>query len=130
MDKIEALKKYWGYPSFRGDQEEAIDSLTEDLDVIYIAKTGDGKSICFQVPSIIKKGTSIVVSPLKALMEDQVKNLESKGVKATFLNSDLEPEESKKRYINLMNGEYDLLYVAPERLASSSFIESLAKVRG
>ena len=127
-ESIKVLKKYWGYPSFRDNQEFAIEDLLKENDVVYIAKTWDWKSVCFQIPSIIKKGTAIIVSPLKALMKDQVKNLEKRNIRATYLNSDLEQEESKQRFINLLNWEYDLLYVSPEKLSNENFLDYLVKI--
>jgi len=125
----EILEKYWGYSSFRENQEEAINTLVKNKDLIYIAKTGDWKSICFQIPAILKEWTSLVISPLKALMKDQVKNLESKGINATYLNSDLTFDESKERFKKLMNWEYDLLYVSPEKLSSKDFQNHLTNIK-
>lgn len=121
MEKKEILKKYFGYDSFRIGQEELINKILNNNDVLGIMPTGGGKSLCFQLPSLIKEGVTIVISPLIALMKDQVDGLIENGIKATFLNSTLNVEEERKRINAILEGKYKLVYVAPERLLSNSF---------
>ena len=125
MDKLEALKKYFNYDNFRPEQEEVIDSLLLDNDTIAIIRTGGGKSVCFQIPSIIRSGLTIVITPLISLMYDQVRELNEKGIKATYINSTIEDKKG------LYDGfdKLKILYVAPERLNNKAFIEALKKVR-
>jgi ATP-dependent DNA helicase RecQ len=124
-DLLAALKKYFGYESFRPLQEEIIRDALAGRDVFALLPTGGGKSLCFQLPALLRDGMTIVVSPLIALMKDQVDALTASGVAATFLNSTLGEVESRARLRGLHNGEYRLLYVAPERLLHPSFIERL-----
>ncbi len=127
MDQAgELLKTVFGYDDFRGPQREIIETLIGGTDVLALMPTGGGKSLCYQIPALIRSGTAIVVSPLIALMQDQVDALKQLGVKASFLNSTQSgPEQSDVRS-QLIKGELDLLYVAPERLLSSSMTELLA----
>src|SRR5438128_879699 len=113
---LPALKQYFGFASFRPLQEQIIRHALADEDVLAIMPTGGGKSLCFQLPALVRPGLTLVVSPLIALMKDQVDALEAAGVKATFLNSSLAAGESRPRLRGLHNGEFRLLYVAPERL--------------
>ena len=116
MNHLDVLQSVFGYHQFRGDQESVILSLLEGQDALVLMPTGGGKSLCYQIPSILRKGTGVVVSPLIALMQDQVKGLQQLGLRAEFLNSSLDSEEAKVIESNFLNGELDLLYVAPERL--------------
>ena len=115
---IEILKAVFGYDKFRGQQQEIIERLIDGLDILVLMPTGGGKSLCYQIPALIRPGVGIVISPLIALMQDQVSALLQLGVKAAFLNSTLSFEESRKIEQQLLNGELDLLYIAPERLTS------------
>ncbi len=115
------LKHYFGYDSFRMGQREIIQSAMDDRDVLVLIPTGGGKSLCFQLPALLKPGLTIVVSPLIALMQDQVQQLETNGIPATFLNSSLSPQESRSRSRDVLAGKIKLLYVAPERLLSDEF---------
>ena len=115
------LKHYFGYDSFRFGQRDIIESAMNDRDVLVLIPTGGGKSLCFQLPALLKPGLTIVVSPLIALMQDQVQQLETNGIPATFLNSSLSPYESRERSRNVLSGKIKLLYVAPERLMSDEF---------
>lgn len=126
--ELDILEKYWGYEHFRWNQLEAISALLKWKNIVYIAKTGDWKSICYQIPAIMWKGLTIIVSPLKSLMKDQVESLERLWVSAIFLNSDLEEDEYKERFKGLMNWEYKMLYVSPEKLSNENFIEYLKEV--
>ena len=119
------LKEYFGFDSFRAPQEEIINDVISGLDVLVLMPTGGGKSLCYQIPSIVRKGVGIVVSPLIALMEDQVAALKLQGISAAYYNSSLSSEEARKVLAQLHNDELDLLYIAPERLISTSFLERL-----
>lgn len=117
-DAKSALKKYWGYPSFREGQDEAIHSVLEGNDTLILFPTGGGKSLCYQVPAMVLEGLTLVISPLVALMQDQVDQLQKLGIRATFINSTLPGHEVEQRLVNARNGMYKMLYVAPERLTS------------
>ncbi len=119
----EVLKKYFGYEEFRPLQEEIIKDALAGRDVFALMPTGGGKSLCFQLPALMHNGLTIVVSPLIALMKDQVDALRTSGIAATFLNSSLDREEAIERLKGLHRGQYRLLYVAPERLMLDSFLE-------
>ena len=121
------LKQYFGFTSFRPLQEEIIRDALADKDVFALLPTGGGKSLCFQLPALARDGITVVVSPLIALMKDQVDALRASGIAATFLNSSLAAGESRERLRGLHQGEYRLLYVAPERLMLSGFIEDLKR---
>jgi ATP-dependent DNA helicase RecQ len=123
----DTLKKYFGFTSFRPLQEEIIHDTLAGKDVFAVLPTGGGKSLCFQLPALIRPGLTVVISPLIALMKDQVDALQAAGVPATFLNSSLAAGESRPRLRGLHNGEYRLLYVAPERLMLSGFLEDLKR---
>ena len=110
------LKQYFGFRSFRPLQEEIIRDVLAGQDVFALLPTGGGTSLCFQLPAMARPGLAVVVSPLIALMKDQVDALQASGVPATFLNSSLAAGESRARLRGLHNGEFRLLYVAPERL--------------
>jgi len=121
------LKRYFGFTSFRPLQLEIIRETMAGRDVFALLPTGGGKSLCFQLPALMRPGLTVVVSPLIALMKDQVDALQAAGVAATFLNSSLAPGESRPRLRGLHQGEYRLLYVAPERLMLSGFLEDLKR---
>jgi ATP-dependent DNA helicase RecQ len=122
------LKKTFGYSSFRPLQEEIISDVLAGLDVFALLPTGGGKSLCFQLPALAQEGLTLVVSPLIALMKDQVEGLQASGVAATFLNSTLSADESRARFRGLYRGEYKLLYIAPERLMLPGFAERLPEL--
>ena len=119
------LKQYFGFTSFRPLQEEIIRDALAGKDVFALLPTGGGKSLCFQLPALARDGLTVVVSPLIALMKDQVDAMQASGVPATFLNSSLDANEARRRLRGLHNGEFRLLYVAPERLMLSGFLEDL-----
>ena len=119
---LEALRKYWGYPSFRPGQDEVVEAALSDDDVLAVLPTGGGKSICFQVPAVVRGGLTIVISPLIALMQDQVDALNAIGVRATYINSTLSRREIEQRWTDIEFGRYRLLYLAPERLSSDEFV--------
>ena len=121
------LKRTFGYASFRPLQREICEASLAGRDVFALLPTGGGKSLCFQIPALARGGLTVVVSPLIALMKDQVDQLQASGVAATFLNSTLDAEESRSRLRGLHRNEYRLLYVAPERLMLDGWSENLKK---
>jgi ATP-dependent DNA helicase RecQ len=123
----QALKQHFGYDSFRPLQREIIQDALAGQDVFALLPTGGGKSLCFQLPALLQAGLTVVISPLIALMKDQVDALTGSGIPATFLNSTLETAESRSRLSGLARGDYRLLYVAPERLVLGGFIDSLRR---
>jgi ATP-dependent DNA helicase RecQ len=123
------LKRVFGYDTFRPLQEEIVTAALSGADVFALLPTGGGKSLCFQLPALLRPGLTVVVSPLIALMKDQVDALTATGVPATFLNSTLDEKGSRERLRGLFQGEYRLLYVAPERLMIPSFLEKLRQWR-
>ncbi len=123
------LKKYFGYSAFRAHQEEAINHLVAGRDAFVLMPTGSGKSLCYQVPALIRPGVCVVISPLIALMQDQVDAVRELGIRAGFLNSTLDVREARSIEQRAMNGGFDLLYVAPERLLTESFMELLGRIR-
>src|SRR3954465_3497790 len=120
-DLGQLLKSTFGYSSFRPLQREIVEAALAGKDVFALLPTGGGKSLCFQLPALVRPGLTIVVSPLIALMKDQVDALQASGVAATFLNSSLDAAESRARLRGLHRGEFKLLYVAPERLMLDSW---------
>ncbi len=120
------LNRVFGYPSFRENQKAIIDTLVAGRDVFALMPTGSGKSLCFQIPAIIRSGVGVVVSPLIALMQDQVTDLRQYGVRAHFLNSSLSAEEAARVEGIAAAGDCDILYVAPERLLADRFRRLLA----
>ncbi len=122
-DKFDVLKKYFGYNTFRSGQEEIIESILNGKDVLAVMPTGAGKSICYQVPAVIFDGITLVISPLISLMKDQVGALNQNGIRAAFLNSSLTSRQYSLALQNIKNGVYKIIYVAPERLMTQSFLE-------
>src|SRR6187402_1821325 len=115
------LKQRFGFDSFRPGQQEVVGDILDGRDVLAIMPTGGGKSLCFQLPALLRPGVCIVISPLIALMQDQVRLLQDNGIEATFINSSLERAEMSRRLARLDRGELQLLYVAPERLLQAEF---------
>lgn len=115
------LKKYYGYEEFRTGQEDIIASILAGKDTVGIMPTGGGKSICYQIPALIFDGITIVISPLISLMKDQVDSLNNIGINSTFINSSLNASELKKRTLGILNNDYKIIYIAPERLNSDFF---------
>ncbi|WP_020403333.1 RecQ family ATP-dependent DNA helicase [Gracilimonas tropica] len=113
------LQKFWGFESFRPGQDEVVRSVFEGNDTLVLFPTGGGKSLCYQVPATVFEGLTLVISPLVALMQDQVQALKAKGISATFINSTIPPFEVEQRLVNARNGMYKLLYCAPERLKTT-----------
>lgn len=122
---LSTLKKYWGYDNFRGIQRDIIESIGSRKDTLGLMPTGGGKSITFQVPALSQDGICIVVTPLIALMKDQVRNLRKRGIKAAAIHSGLSHEEIIVTLENCIFGNYKFLYVSPERLASELFLTKL-----
>ncbi|MAL40293.1 MULTISPECIES: DNA helicase RecQ [Thalassospira] len=125
---IDVLREVFGYDSFRGQQAEIIDHVIAGNDALVLMPTGGGKSLCYQVPALCRSGTAVVVSPLIALMKDQVDALNQLGVKAAFINSTLAPEAAREIEARAVDGDIDLLYVAPERFATDRFLNLLDRI--
>jgi len=125
---IDVLQEVFGYDSFRGQQAEIIDHVIAGNDALVLMPTGGGKSLCYQVPALCRPGTAVVVSPLIALMKDQVDALNQLGVKAAFINSTLAPDAAREIETRAVDGDIDLLYVAPERFASDRFLNLLDRI--
>ena len=123
------LKDIFGYDEFRPPQEEVICSVLDGKDAFVLMPTGGGKSLCYQIPSIMREGTGIIVSPLISLMKDQVDALTRCGVAAAYYNSSLKAAEAKEVMEKFESGELSLLYVAPERLLTKTFLTRLSKVK-
>jgi ATP-dependent DNA helicase RecQ len=128
MELLDALKQHFGYDTFRKGQEAIVRSVLSGRPTIAILPTGGGKSLCYQLPALLLQGTTVVVSPLVALMKDQVDALRARGIAATFVNSSLAESERQERQAALRRGEYRLVYVAPERFKSPSFISAMAEL--
>lgn len=124
---LQILSTVFGYDSFRGEQAQIIEQVAGGGDAVVLMPTGGGKSLCYQIPALLRKGTGIVVSPLIALMSDQVAALEAVGIRAAFLNSTLERHEAQAVEQQLLAGEIDLLYMAPERLVLPRTIDLLQR---
>jgi len=123
------LQHVFGYPEFRGDQQAIVEHVADGGDALVLMPTGGGKSLCFQIPALLRDGTGIVISPLIALMQDQVETLAQLGVRAAALNSALDAGATRAIEQRLRDGDLDLLYVAPERLLSPRFLDLLAHSR-
>ena len=121
------LQEVFGYDAFRGEQAEIIEQVVVGGDAVVLMPTGGGKSLCYQIPALLREGTGVVVSPLIALMADQVAALEAVGIRAAYLNSTLEPYEAQEVERQLLAGDIDLLYMAPERLILSRTVELLKR---
>ena len=126
QDSLKTLKEYFGYDSFKPGQEQVISSILSGKDVLAVMPTGSGKSVCYQVPALMKSGITIVISPLISLMRDQVSSLLSVGVRAAYLNSTLTPGQCRQALENAKSGMYKIIYVAPERLTTPAFADFAA----
>ncbi|MGL6029525.1 MAG: DNA helicase RecQ [Legionella sp.] len=124
---LSVLKDSFGFDSFRTPQEDIINDVISGHDVLVLMPTGGGKSLCYQIPSMVRNGVGIVVSPLIALMEDQVAALKLQGISAAYYNSSLGSDEARRVLTQLHNNELDLLYIAPERLINGNFLDRLAE---
>lgn len=125
---LDTLKHYFGYESFRAGQAEIINNLLEGQDSLVLMPTGGGKSLCYQLPAVLLPGVTVVVSPLIALMKDQVDGLTRQGISAAFINSSLEQSEITDIFQRLAKGDIKLLYVAPERLTNYYFLQNLSEL--
>ncbi len=130
MDKYrDILQEYWGFSSFRPAQEKVIASIVSGKDTLALLPTGGGKSVCFQVPAMVKDGICLVVSPLIALMKDQVENLRSKGIRALAVHSGMSPRAIDIALGNALYGDYKFLYLSPERLSTFGFKSAVAQMK-
>ena len=126
MEPFEVLNKYWAHASFRPFQEEIINAILSNNDTLAILPTGGGKSICFQIPGLLSEGATLVISPLIALMNDQVDNLKQKNISAIAFHSGLTRRETEMEYANIRHGKYKFIYVSPERIKTERFKDVVA----
>jgi RecQ family ATP-dependent DNA helicase len=126
-DALAALRKFFGFEEFREGQREVVEAVLAGHDTVVVMPTGGGKSLCYQLPALMRDGVTVVVSPLIALMKDQVDALRARGLPATFINSSLDFEEQKERIAGMRRGDFKLVYVAPERFRSTHFVETLRR---
>ena len=129
MTKQEALKRYFGYDTFRPGQEQLVDAALSGRDVLGIMPTGAGKSVCYQIPALLMDGITIVISPLISLMKDQVQSLNQAGIHAAYINSSLTENQIQKALSLAAQGRYKIIYVAPERLETENFLWFARSVR-
>lgn len=129
MTPEQALRHYFAFDTFRPEQDQIIAAILKGRDTLVVMPTGGGKSLCFQLPALIAQGLTLVVSPLIALMKDQVDALQSKGIPATFINSALSSAEQNQRLQEIAQGTYKLVYIAPERFGNHHFIKVLGQVK-
>jgi ATP-dependent DNA helicase RecQ len=127
--KFKTLKHFWGYESFRDSQETIIDSVINEKDTLVLLPTGAGKSLCYQLPALLKEGTCLVISPLLALMKDQVNQLKSKGIEAEYLSSELDEYDAETIYNRCKEGLTKMLYVSPERLTNKQFLQNIEEIQ-
>jgi ATP-dependent DNA helicase RecQ len=128
-DALLCLRRHFGFNEFRAGQSEVIAAILAGKDAIVVMPTGSGKSLCYQLPALMLSGATLVVSPLIALMKDQVDALRSRDLPATFINSSIDPGEQRARIDGLRRGQFKLIYIAPERFRSGRFVEALQSVR-
>ena len=128
QDAYVLLKKFFGYDNFRVGQEDIISNILSGRDVLGIMPTGAGKSICYQIPAMLFSGVTIVISPLISLMKDQVDSLNQVGIPATYINSTLSYNDYVQTIENISNNVYKIIYVAPERLDSESFLNLMQHI--
>ena len=126
MTALEILKTYWGYDSFRPMQEEIVHEAVQGRDVLAILPTGGGKSVCFQVPAMMKEGIALVITPLIALMKDQVQNLQSRGIKAMAVHAGMNRHEVELALNNAAYGDFKFLYLSPERIQTQAFMSYIS----
>ncbi|MEI6537761.1 MAG: RecQ family ATP-dependent DNA helicase, partial [Verrucomicrobiaceae bacterium] len=129
MDLADTLQKHFGHSTFRTGQEKVIRALLEGRSALAIFPTGGGKSLCYQLPALLMDGLTLVISPLIALMKDQVEALRARGIAAARLDSTLSADEVQKVFADMKAGRLRLLYIAPERLMSESFMERLGRTK-
>src|SRR3979409_967613 len=127
-DALTSLHEHFGFSEFREGQREVITAILEGKNAIVVMPTGSGKSLCYQLPALMFDGATVVVSPLIALMKDQVDALRARDLPATFINSSIDEKEQWARIDALRRGEFKLVYVAPERFRSGRFLEALKSI--
>src|ERR1700704_4296890 len=127
-DALISLRQHFGFDRFRAGQSEVITAILAGKDAVVVMPTGSGKSLCYQLPALMLNGATLVVSPLIALMKDQVDALQARQLPATFINSSIPEREQWSRIEALRHGEFKLVYVAPERFRSSRFLSALQSV--
>ncbi|MDP9961055.1 RecQ family ATP-dependent DNA helicase [Chryseobacterium lathyri] len=127
--KYDTLKYFWGYDAFRDSQEGIIDAVINEKDCLVLLPTGAGKSLCYQLPALLKEGTCLVISPLLALMKDQVSQLKHRGIEAEYLSSELDEYDAEAVYDRCKDGLTKLLYVSPERLMNTQFLQNIDEIR-
>src|SRR5215217_778894 len=125
LSALEVLGKVWGYPGFRGRQREIIEHVIGGGDALVLMPTGAGKSLCYQIPALVRDGVAVVISPLIALMQDQVDALTALGVRAGFLNSTQDLDARRRVESAFVTGELELLYLAPEALGAAATVRLL-----
>src|ERR1700712_5458396 len=128
-EPLDVLKRIYGYSSFRGKQAQVVEHVVGGGDAVVLFPTGAGKSLCFQIPALCRDGIGIIVSPLIALMRDQVQALKQLDVRAAALNSSLSREEAQDVYRAVSNGTLDLIYVTPERILTDSFRQMIGNAK-
>ena len=128
LDPAQVLRQVFGFPGFRGQQDAVVRHVVSGGDALVLMPTGGGKSICYQVPALVRPGTAVIVSPLIALMDDQVAALRQVGVNAGALHSEIDPAEARSITRDLIEGQLDLLYVSPERLLTNGTMDRLARI--
>jgi len=128
-DLTALLARHFGFDAFRHGQEEIVRTVLERRDAVVVMPTGAGKSLCYQLPALVGNGVTLVISPLIALMKDQVDALERRGLAATFVNSSLDPARQGERLYAVRSGRVRLLYVAPERFGNRGFLEAMSNVK-
>lgn len=126
--KYDTLKYFWGYTGFRDSQEEIINAVISEKDTLVLLPTGAGKSLCYQLPALLKEGTCLVISPLLALMKDQVNQLKFRGIEAEYLSSELDEYDAEAIYNRCKEGLTKLLYVSPERLTNIQFLQNIEEI--
>ncbi len=126
---LKILNEIFGYPEFRGKQEEIVQTVAAGQNALVLMPTGGGKSLCYQIPALMRDGLTIVVSPLIALMNDQVAALQAAGVQAAAVHSGIDAEHIKQTAAAMLAGSLKLLYVAPERLVTEKFLSFLQQVK-
>jgi ATP-dependent DNA helicase RecQ len=127
QNALDILHSLYGYDSFRGHQAEIIETVSAGNNALVLMPTGGGKSLCYQIPSLLREGVGVIISPLIALMQDQVDAMQQLGVKAAFLNSSLDHSQQNSIEQQLLAGQLDLLYIAPERLIQSYTLDLLSR---
>ncbi|NAW51954.1 RecQ family ATP-dependent DNA helicase [Elizabethkingia argentiflava] len=125
----DSLKQFWGYHQFRDQQKDIIQSVLSANDTLALLPTGGGKSLCYQLPALFLEGLVLVISPLLALMKEQVYGLQARGIPAMYLSSELDEEQQDLVYQYMRNGEYKIIYISPERLTNRDFLENISEVR-